>query len=62
MNLWTFGMTPWTGDQPDVRTLPTQDNTIQKNAHTHSCLARDSNPRSQCSSGWKYYVTQTARH
>jgi hypothetical protein len=27
---WTFGRTPWTGDQPDARPLPTQDNTIQK--------------------------------
>jgi len=21
MNLWTFGRTPWMGDQPDVRNL-----------------------------------------
>jgi hypothetical protein len=26
-NLRTFGRTPWTGDQPDARPLPTQDNT-----------------------------------
>jgi hypothetical protein len=36
MNLFrTFGRTPWTGDQPDARPLPTQDNTTQKNADTH---------------------------
>jgi len=27
MNLWTFGRTPRMGDQPDARSLPTQDNT-----------------------------------
>jgi hypothetical protein len=26
----TVGRTPWTGDQPDSRPLPTQDNTMQK--------------------------------
>jgi hypothetical protein len=31
MNLfWTFGRTPWTGDQPYARPLPTQDNTTKK--------------------------------
>jgi hypothetical protein len=44
-------MTPWTGDQPVARPLPTQDSTTQKNVDTHSCFERDSNPRSQCSSG-----------
>jgi hypothetical protein len=34
-SIWTVGMTPWTGDQPDARPLPTQDNTTQKNADTH---------------------------
>jgi len=29
----------------------TQDNTTQKNADTHPCPERDSNPRSQCSRG-----------
>jgi len=28
-----------------------QDSTTQKNTDTHSCPERDSNPRSQCSSG-----------
>jgi hypothetical protein len=45
------------GDQP----LPTQDDTTQKNANTHPCLDWDSNPRSQCSSGRRQYVPQTAR-
>jgi hypothetical protein len=36
MNLfWRFVRTPWTGYQPNARPLPTQDNTIQKNADTH---------------------------
>jgi hypothetical protein len=36
MNLfWTFGRTPWTGDQPDARPLPTQDNTRQHNTAQH---------------------------
>jgi hypothetical protein len=51
MNLLTFGRTPWTGDQPDARPLPTQDNITQKKEDTHPCFERDSNPRSQCSSG-----------
>jgi hypothetical protein len=35
-NFWTyesvrtFSRTPWTGDQPDAKPLPTQDNTTQK--------------------------------
>jgi hypothetical protein len=33
-SVWTFSRTPWTGDQPDARPLPTQDNTTQKNADT----------------------------
>jgi hypothetical protein len=33
----------------------------RKNADIHPCLERDSNPRSQCSSGRKQYVPQTAR-
>jgi hypothetical protein len=27
-----FGRTPWTGDRPNARPLPTQDSAIQKNA------------------------------
>jgi hypothetical protein len=50
-SIWTHGSTRWTGDRPDARPLPTQDNTTQKNADTHPCPEWDSNPRSQCSSG-----------
>jgi len=33
MNLfWIFRRTPWTGDQPHARPLPTQDRTTQRNA------------------------------
>jgi hypothetical protein len=32
-----------------------------QHTHTHPCLERDSNPRSQCSSGRREYVPQTAR-
>jgi hypothetical protein len=55
-SMWTFGRTPWTGDQPDARPLPTQDNTTQKNADKHPYPEWDSNPRSQCSSGRRQYV------
>jgi hypothetical protein len=37
--IWTFGRTPWTGDQPDARPLSTQDNITQKNADTHICAS-----------------------
>jgi len=54
-SIWTFGSTPWAGDQPDARPLPTQNNTIHKNADTHPYLERDSKPLSQCSSGRRQY-------
>jgi hypothetical protein len=38
-------------DQPVARPLPTQDNTIQKDADKHQCLERDSSPRSQQPTG-----------
>jgi hypothetical protein len=44
LNPKTVGRTPWAGDQPDARPLPTQDNTNRINAGTHPCLERDSNP------------------
>jgi hypothetical protein len=47
----TIGRTPWTGDQPDARPLPTQDNTTQRDIDKRSCRKRDSNPRSQRPSG-----------
>jgi hypothetical protein len=49
---YTDGMTPWTGDQPLAKTLPT---------HRHSRLEWDSNPQSQCSSGRRWFMSQTAR-
>jgi hypothetical protein len=61
IDFWTFGRTPWMGDQTIARLLPTQDSTAQKNADTHPCLERDSNPWSQCSSGLRPYVPQTAQ-
>jgi len=51
MNLWTFGRTSWTGNQPNARPLPTHDNTTQKNVDTHPCLEWDSNLQSQCLNG-----------
>jgi len=46
------GRTAWTGDRPIGRPLPSHDSTTQKNAVVvHQCAERDSNPRSQCSSG-----------
>jgi hypothetical protein len=29
LHIETFGRTPWPGDQPDARALPTQDNKTQ---------------------------------
>jgi hypothetical protein len=47
--LYTVGRTPWTGDRPVARPLPTRRITQTQNKHTHRrpCLERDSNPRSQ---------------
>jgi hypothetical protein len=47
----TVGRTPWTGDQPVARPLPTN----RINAHRHRCLEWDSNPRSQRSSERRQY-------
>jgi hypothetical protein len=54
---YTIGMTPWTGDQPVARPLPTH----RTNAHRHPCLECDSNPRSQCLSARRRFIPQTAR-
>jgi hypothetical protein len=56
LHIETFGRTPWPGDQPDARPLPTQNNTTQKHADTHPCPKLDSNLRSQCSSGRRQYM------
>jgi hypothetical protein len=50
--LYTFGRTPWTGDQPFARPLPTH----RINGHRHPCLEWDSNPRSQRSSEGRQYM------
>jgi len=41
-----FCRTPWTGDPPITRPVPTQDSTTQRIADICPCLERDSNPRS----------------
>jgi hypothetical protein len=45
LNLYTVGRTPWMGDQPVPRPLPTHKHRI--NAHRHSCFEWDSNVISQ---------------
>jgi hypothetical protein len=55
--LYKVGRTPWTGDQPVARPLPTHRTT----AHRHPCLEWDSNPRSQRSSERRQLMLQTAR-
>jgi hypothetical protein len=49
------------GDWPVARPLPTYNSTTQKNAATHPCLKRDSNPQSQCSSSKRQYVPYTVQ-
>jgi hypothetical protein len=49
------------GISPAPRPLPTQDNTTQRNTDTHPCPEQDSNLRSQCSSGRRQYLPETAR-
>jgi hypothetical protein len=36
----TFGRTPWMGDQPEAKPLPTQESTTQKDKDKHPCLSR----------------------
>jgi hypothetical protein len=43
LDLYTVGRTPWMGDQPIARPLPTH----RINAQRHPCLESDSKPRSQ---------------
>jgi hypothetical protein len=56
----TFGRTPWLGDQSNTRPLP-KHRTTQKYTDTHPCSEQDLNLRSQCSSGRRQYMPQTAR-
>jgi hypothetical protein len=55
--LYTVNRTPWTGDQPVARSVPT--NRIK--ARRHSCLEWDSNPWPQCSRGRRRFMPYTAR-
>jgi hypothetical protein len=57
--LYRVGRTPWTGDQPVARPLPTHRTTQTQNKRTqyrHPCLEWDSNPRSQRSSEWRQFM------
>jgi hypothetical protein len=56
LHIETFGRTPWPGDQPNTRLLPTQDNTTQKHVDTRPYPKQDSNLRSQCSSSRRQYL------
>jgi hypothetical protein len=49
---YAVGRTPWTGDEPVARPLPTHRTTQTQNkrTHRHPCLDWDSNSRSQRSS------------
>jgi hypothetical protein len=38
--LYTVRRTPWTGDQPFVRPLPTERTTQTQNKSTHTCMPR----------------------
>jgi hypothetical protein len=60
---YTDGRTPWTGDQPVARPLPTYRTTQTQNKRTHSypCLEWNSNPRFQRPSERRQFILQTAR-
>jgi hypothetical protein len=61
---YTVGTTPWRGDQPVARPLPTHRTTQTQNKRTqcrHPCLELDSKPRSQSTSERKQFMPQTAR-
>jgi hypothetical protein len=57
----TVGKTPWTGDQPVTRPLPTHRTTQTQNrcTQTHPWLEWDSNPGPQCLSGRRLFLLQT---
>jgi hypothetical protein len=48
--LYAVGTTPWMGDQPVARPLPTHRTQHRINAHIYPSLEWDSNPRSLRSS------------
>jgi hypothetical protein len=47
LNLYTVSRTPWLGNQPVARPLPTR----RINVHRHPCLELDSNPRFRVRAG-----------
>jgi hypothetical protein len=52
LNLYTAGTTPWTGDQPEARPLPTHKTIqTQKKRRRTSMLRVGFEPIRQCSSG-----------
>jgi hypothetical protein len=56
--LYTVCRTPWTGDQPVARSLPTHriPHKHRINAHRHPFLEWDSNPLSHCSSERRQFM------
>jgi hypothetical protein len=50
------GRTPWTGDQPVARPLPTHRTTQTQNKHKHPGLQWDSNSGSQCWSTRRHFM------
>jgi hypothetical protein len=57
--LYTVGRTPWMGDQPVTRPLPTHRTTQTQNKRTqyrHPCLEWDWNPWSHRSSERRWFI------
>jgi hypothetical protein len=55
---YTVGRTPWTGDRPVARPLPANRTAqTQKKGHKYPLFKWDSNPRSQCSSGRRQFMS-----
>jgi hypothetical protein len=61
LTLCRVGRTPWTRDQPCFKTATYAGQHKQaRDGDSHSCLEWGSNPRSQCLSGWRQIMSQTA--
>jgi hypothetical protein len=60
---YTVGRTPRTGDQPVARPLPARTGQYKHriNVHRQQCLKWASNPRPQCLSERRRFMSQTAR-
>jgi hypothetical protein len=59
---YTINSTPWMGVSPlQGRYLHTGQHKHRINTHIHQCLKWDSNPRSQCLSGRRQFMCETAR-